>query len=431
MTLTVSRPPAVAPTRRRNRLPAVVCLASILAGVTALVTGPATSAGADQGGPALSEIIVTIDPGVTSLDALNRTFGTSLVAPSSGLPDTYLLALPAGVDAELAADGMEASPGVLDAAANRLLTPPEIDQDRVYAWRVYAWTEGTAVPAVSAYALDAIGLPAAHRLSTGAGVTVAVLDTGVQLDHPALATVLVPGRDVVQGDDAAAETVNGLDDDADGTIDEGAGHGTHVAGIVHQVAPAARIMPVRVLDDDGSGSLWQAAEGILWAASHGAQVINASFGTHGSAGVLKDAVARVTAQGVLVVGAAGNDGRDRTMYPAAADGALAVAAVGPGDVPSSFTNRGRWIDVSAPGESIHSTFAVPAGSWAANSGTSMATPFVTGEAALVLARRPGASPAEVTRLITTTARPVNTADPKLAGDLGSGRIDAAAAVASA
>ena len=421
----------LAPTTRRHRLAAVLCAAALLAGVTALVTVPAGAEVGDPVDPSITEVIVTIDPAVTSVDALNRAYGTTLVAPSSGLPGTYLLAVPAGADAEAVATLMGAAPGVLDATANRALTPPEVHQDRVYAWRVYAWSEGTPVPAVSAYALDAIGVPKAHRLSTGAGVVVAVLDTGVQLDHPALRSVLAPGRDLVQGDDSPGESSNGIDDDGDGTVDEGAGHGTHVAGIVHQVAPAARIMPVRVLDDDGSGTLWQAAEGIVWAADHGAQVINASFGTHGSAGVLKDAVEQVTAAGVLVVGAAGNDGKDRTMYPAAADGALAVASVGPGDVASPFTNRGRWIDVAAPGETIHSAFAFPAGSWAANSGTSMATPFVTGEAALVLARRPGATPAEVTDVITATAVAVDKANPKLAGELGSGRIDAAAAVAAA
>lgn len=424
-----ARSPLAARSPRRSRLVAVLGTVSLLAGAVALGSGPAASAAVAE--PPVTEIIVTIDPAATTLAALNRSFGTTLVAPSSGLADTYLLAVPAGADAEAVADAVAVAPGVLDATANGHLTPPEVDQDRVYAWRVYAWSEGSPVPTVSAYALDAVGLPAAHLLSTGDGVVVAVLDTGVQLDHPALKTSLVPGRDVVQGDNLAAESANGLDDDGDGTIDEGAGHGTHVAGIVHQVAPGARIMPVRVLDDEGSGSLWQAAEGILWAASHGAQVINTSFGTHGSAGVLKDAVAQVTADGVLVVGAAGNDGKDRTMYPAAADGALAVASVGPGDVASTFTNRGRWIDVAAPGETIHSTFAFPAGSWAANSGTSMATPFVTGEAALVLARRPAATPAEVTRVITSTAAPVDAANPRLRGELGSGRINAAAAVASA
>jgi len=416
---------------RRNRMAAALCAAALLAGMTALATGPGASADVDGFEPPVTEVIVTIDPALTTLDDVNRAFGTTLVAASSGLPDTYLVAIPAGADAEALADAMHASPGVLEASANTTVNPPEVDQDRVYAWRVYAWAEGTPVPTVSAYALEVIGLPAAHRLSTGSGVVVAVLDTGVQLDHPALAGALAPGRDVVDGDDVAAETANGRDDDGDGTVDEGVGHGTHVAGIVHQVAPEARIMPVRVLDDDGSGSLWAVAEGMLWAASHGAQVINASFGTHGSASLLKDVVARVTADGVLVVGAAGNDGKDRKMYPGAADGALAVAAVGPGDVASDFTNRGRWVDVVAPGETIHSAFAVPAGSWAANSGTSMAAPFVTGEAALVLSRRPAASPAEVSRVIRATATPVDRLNPKLAGELGSGRIDAAAAVASA
>ncbi|MEZ5407473.1 MAG: S8 family serine peptidase [Acidimicrobiales bacterium] len=425
-----ARYPLPTPWRRRNRLTPILWAMALLAGVTALAVGPAASADADGFEPPVTEVAVTIDPAVTTVTAINEAFGTTLVATSSGLPDTYLVSIPAGADAEALADAMAASPGVVDATANTTLTPPEVDQDRVYAWRVYAWAEGTPVPAVSAYALDAIGLPAAHRLSTGSGVVVAVLDTGAQLDHPALAGGLVPGWDMVDGDGVPAETSNGRDDDGDGTIDEGAGHGTHVAGIVRQVAPGARIMPVRVLDDDGSGSLWAVTEGMLWAASHGAQVINASFGTHGSASLLKDAVARVTADGVLVVGAAGNDGKDRRMYPGAADGALAVASVGPGDVASTFTNRGRWVDVVAPGETIHAAYALPAGSYAANSGTSMATPFVSGEAALVRARRPAASPAEVSRVITATATSVDRINPKMAGDLGSGRIDAAAAVAS-
>lgn len=406
-------------------------------GIAAVLAGGATaSADVDtQVGAGLAaeptEVVVRLDPAITTIDAVNAGRGTTTIATSSGLPSTYLLQLPAGVDADAAAEGIETMPGVVWAIANVDLTAPEIDEDRMYAWRMYAWSEGSAVPAVSAYALDVLRLDVAHRLSTGAGVTVAVVDSGVQGDHPALRGVMAGGIDLVDHDRDPAEGRNGLDDDGDGFIDEGAGHGTHVAGVIHQVAPDARILAVRVLDDEGTGSLWATAEGILWASANGARVVNASLGTHSSADLLKDVVETVTQRGTVVVGAAGNDGKDRRMFPGAADGAIAVTSVGPGDVRSTFANHGRWVTVAAPGEEIHSTFAFPTGSYAANSGTSMATPFVSGEAALVLAKRPGATPAQVRGVIRSTARNIDAANPGFGGELGSGRIDVGAAVAAA
>jgi subtilisin family serine protease len=339
-----------------------------------------------------------------------------------------LLAVAAGADPEVAATAAGALPGVLWATPNKQINPPEVDNARIYAWRIYAWTTGAPLPAASQYASAAVNLSAAQQISTGAGVVVAVLDTGVQLDpaaHVALAGSLVGGTDLVDGDGVPAETRDGIDNDADGLIDEGVGHGTHVAGIVHQVAPQARIMPVRILDDDGTGTMWNAAEGMFWATQHGAKVINMSLGTHGSATVLRDAVSTVTAQGVLVVAAAGNDGTDRKMFPAAAPDAIAVGSVGAGDIVSSFSNVGRWIDVVAPGEDIHSTYAFPADSYASNSGTSMATPWVAGEAALVLANSPSLTPAGLTAAIKGGATPIDALNPLFSGLVGAGRIDMA------
>ena len=187
-------------------------------------------------------------------------------------------------------------------------------------------------------------------------------------------------------------------------------------------------MPVRVLDDDGGGTMWNVAEGMFWAAQHGAKIINMSLGTHGSAKVLRDAVETVTAQGVLVVAAAGNDGADRPNFPAAAPLALAVGSVGPGDIVSTFSNYGRWIDVVAPGEDIHSTYAFPSDSYAMNSGTSMATPWVAGEAALLLARNPSLSPAGITTAIKAGAQSIDVQNPSLVGSLGAGRVDFAASL---
>ena len=373
-----------------------------------------------------TQLIVRLDPAVVTIEAVDTAVGTTTAAASRGIPGSYLLNIPAGADPTAIGTRVGAIPGVTWVVANRMMSPPEVDLARIYAWRIYAWTDGEPVPGSAQYAAPAVNLAAAQQLSTGSGVIVAVLDTGVQLDpqpHSLLNASLVPGIDLVDGDAHPAETRNGLDDDGDGLIDEGIGHGTHVAGIVHQVAPSAKIMPVRILDDDGSGTTWNAAEGMFWAAQHGAKVINMSLGTHGSPGVLSDAVQAVTAAGVLVVAAAGNDGKDRTMYPAAAAGAIAVGSVGAGDVVSTFSNFGRWVDVVAPGENIHSSYAFPADSYASNSGTSMATPWVAGEAALLLARNPYLSPAATSAAISGGARSIDTGNPSLAGLVGAGRID--------
>lgn len=372
------------------------------------------------------QLIVRLDPAAVTIEAVDTAVGTTTAAASSGITGLYLLDIPAGADPTAIGGRIDAIPGVTSVVANRTMSPPEVDLARIYAWRIYAWSDGEPVPGAAQYAAPAVNLAAAQKLSTGSGVIVAVLDTGVQLDpqpHSLLNASLVPGIDLVDGDAHPAETRNGLDDDGDGLIDEGIGHGTHVAGIVHQVAPSAKIMPVRILDDDGSGTTWNAAEGMFWAAQHGAKVINMSLGTHGSPGVLRDAVQAVTAAGVLVVAAAGNDGKDRTMYPAAAPGAIAVGSVGAGDVVSTFSNFGLWINVVAPGENIHSSYAFPADSYASNSGTSMATPWVAGEAALLLARNPNLSPAATSAAISGGARSIDVGNPSVAGLVGAGRID--------
>jgi subtilisin family serine protease len=167
---------------------------------------------------------------------------------------------------------------------------------------------------------------------------------------------------------------------------------------------------------------------MYWAADHGAKIVNMSLGTHGSARPLRDAVEALAVRGVLVVAAAGNDGKDRPMFPAAAPDAVAVGSVGTGDIVSAFSNFGKWVDVVAPGENIHSAYAFPADSFAMNSGTSMATPWVAGEAALLLAYRPNLSTAQLTGAIKAGAASIDTLNPLLVGRLGAGRIDIAASL---
>ncbi|WP_329264381.1 S8 family serine peptidase [Streptomyces sp. NBC_01478] len=267
------------------------------------------------------------------------------------------------------------------------------------------------------YGLELSGLTDAAEAGARAdGVVVAVIDTGVDLDHPDLAGVLVPGRDFVDGDTRP---------------DDENGHGTHVAGVIAAVsgngigiaggAPGARIMPVRVLGADGTGDPAVIADAVRWAVGHGADVINLSLGDTGQADRLRkggplDLALREAADRAVVVAAAGNDSQVERVYRAGVP-AVVVEAVGPDGQLAAFSNAGDPRSVAAPGVDILSTLP---GGYGRMSGTSMAAPHVAAEAALLIGR--GADPATARELITGTAHP--TGDQRL----GAGLIDAAAAV---
>ncbi|MFT2720366.1 S8 family serine peptidase [Deinococcus sp. A31D244] len=229
-----------------------------------------------------------------------------------------------------------------------------------------------------------IRLEQAHRLTPnlGAGVTVAVIDTGLDLQHSAFQGSLSDPStwwDFYAGDAVPQE---------EGTLGTGAyGHGTNVAGIILQVAPRARIMPLRVLGADGSGDVANVARAITWAAAKGAQVINLSLGSAESSKVVQDAINKVTAQNVIVVASAGNENRNRITYPAATassgkagERALSVGSVDLLDRKSSFSNYTKGLELVAPGEQVYAP--APGELMAAWSGTSMAAPMVTGGLAL-------------------------------------------------
>lgn len=281
-----------------------------------------------------------------------------------------------------------------------------------------AWAIGAPQALGDQWASDAVRLPKAQQRSRGAGVRVAVLDTGVDPRHPALAGRLLHGRDFVDGDDDPSEA--GRD------VDRSYGHGTHVAGIIAAVAPGARIMPLRILEPDGSGNLWVLAEAMLYAVDpdgnpatdDGAHVINLSVGTLVKTEIFKTVIKLITCLksgvtgadepdsadenddyvltlddkvrckgfgGAIVVAAAGNGGTDKVrQYPAGenANSLLSVAATSPSGWLAGFSNRG-WVKIAAPGDGI--TSSVPGGGVATWSGTSMAAPFVSGAAALLRA----------------------------------------------
>lgn len=245
---------------------------------------------------------------------------------------------------------------------------------------------------------DAIHLEEAQQYSQGdPSVIVAILDTGVWLTHPEFADRLLPGRDFVDILDGAGKFFGDyLDADDDPT--DAVGHGTHVAGIVAArgsnmpkgVVPACRILPVRVLGalrqgdkSVGAGLVDNINVAIKWAIDQGARVLNMSLGVRHTGGGLphQDVIDYARRKDVTVIAASGNDGQEALYYPGALPHVIAVGAVDDADQVATFSTFGRQVSLVAPGTNIYSTFLRD--DYAYSTGTSHATPFVTGAAALL------------------------------------------------
>lgn len=244
---------------------------------------------------------------------------------------------------------------------------------------VWKWGGVESDGYVNQQAFEQIKLPPVQPFYKGSDVIVAVLDTGVSFSHPQLSGVLLPGRDLV-ADDALPE------EEGDGIA---WGHGTHITGIIVRIAPESKVLPVRVLDPNGRGDSFIVAYAIEWAVQQGADVINLSLGTPYDSNVLQAAIDYAEAHGVIVVAAAGNDGNDKSQYPAAYSKTVAVTAVDAQNRKAGFANYSTWVDLAAPGVGITSTVTGPNGDgYASWSGTSMATSFVSGAAALNKSKSP-------------------------------------------
>lgn len=249
--------------------------------------------------------------------------------------------------------------------------------------------------------------PEAWDISRGKGVTIAIVDTGVDTEHPDLKDKIVTGYNVL---------------DRSGNPRDDNGHGTHCAGVagadtnngigIAGMAPEAKIMPIKALNSGGGGSDALVAEGVVWAVDHGAQIVSLSLGTPEESQPLKDACEYAANKGVLVVAAMGNAGNGDKNYPAAYPGVLAVGATNEENKEAEFSQYGEWISVCAPGTGIYSTFPTynvtlnddgyPT-EYAALDGTSMATPMVAGVAALVKSKYPSLSPAQIKQRLEKTA----------------------------
>lgn len=312
---------------------------------------------------------------------------------------------PTGDDEESLADQMNATGAVEFAEPDYLAPPAFVPDDTLYN---PSWHH------------PKIKTPSAWDTSTGTGVTIAILDTGVDPTHPDLSAQLVPGRNIL---------------DNNNNTEDVHGHGTWVAGVaaasgnnavgIAGVAWNAKIMPIRIADETGYAFWSDMATGILYAADHGARVVNLSYNSScGAATIITAAQYLRAKKGVLVV-AAGNDGDE--IYDTASADVTCVSATDSNDLITDFSNFGSLIDISAPGEGIYATDN--GGGYSAVNGTSFSSPNTAGVYALMIAANPLLTSTQLDSFLFTSADDLGTAGKDKY--FGHGRLDAEGAVALA
>jgi subtilisin family serine protease len=356
---------------------------------------------------------VRLAPGAPPLAA--RPLGTSVPAAADA-PFAPLglqrVRVPAAAAPEYAAR-LRALPAVRGVEPNARVQAVTVPNDPYFA--DYQWN------------LRQIRAPEAWDLTTGdRRVIIAIVDTGIALDHPDLESKLVPGINLV----TPGQPPN--DDN---------GHGTHVAGIaaaatnngegVAGVNWEARLMPVKVLDAEGGADVDRVAQGIVWAVDHGARVLNLSFTGAEPSVALGEAVQYARDRGALVVAAVGNDGRAEASYPAALEGVLAVGATDRNDQRLPSSNTGPYVALAAPGQQIASTFWAPdvGNTYAQASTTSQAPPHVAGVAGLLWSVNPELRGEAVRTLLVNHADDVG--PPGRDDETGAGRVNALRSVLAA
>src|SRR3989454_7300916 len=399
-------------------------LAWLLGLVTLLGIPRAGSASDDEG-----EFILRCSPkaiheivrrhGLTLLRS-HESQGIHLVlAPATARPEHFLSDLRSDPDVQ----GIEADTDVMLPEAPAGLRLDQSTASILDMLRNRTLVPFYGSPVLSSYvnqpAVVLIGSAEAHQFfATGAGI-VAVIDTGVDPNHPVLKASLVPGFDFTRNlpgmpsefADLGQSTASILDQSTASILDpwrvvvlnqstapilnqstasildtrqlpQEFGHGTMVAGIIHLVAPTALIMPLKVFKADGTSNLFDILRAIYYAVDHGARVINMSFSTEQRSAAMGRAMNYAGSRGVICVSSVGNKGARLRVYPAAFDYVFGVGSTSNRDTRSTFSDFGDDVQLAAPGEGIITTY--PGGHYAAAWGTSFSTAFVSGGAALLL-----------------------------------------------
>ncbi|ARI79079.1 alkaline serine protease [Halobacillus mangrovi] len=312
-----------------------------------------------------------------------NNLGAKVVDDHSKVVDTQLKVLQVGnVDAVVKA--LSHNPNVEYAEPNYIFDATFTPNDPLYS---------------DQYGPQNTNTPAAWDVTQGSSSQeIAVIDTGVYYDHPDLIDKTILGYDFAQNDNDPKD-LNGHGTHVSGTVAAETNNATGVAGM----APETKILAVRALGANGSGSLNDIADAIRYSADAGAEVINMSLGCDCDSQTLEDAVNYAWNSGSVVVAAAGNDGVSTTFEPASYENVIAVGAVDSNNDVAYFSNYGSWVDVTAPGVDIVST--VLRGKYDSYSGTSMASPHVAGLAGLLASQ--GRSNSEIRTAIEQTADPIN------------------------
>ncbi len=351
--------------------------------VAALLLTLAAPVWADQDTNA-GEILVKFRPGTSgqAVAEAHRQNGGQPAGVITGI-DVQMVRVPAGNEQARVAAYLK-NPNVLYAEVNGeysvvdIFTPNDPSYGSQWQYNNTGQTGGTPDADIDA--------PEAWAVTSGRStVLIAILDTGIDQSHPDLSAKIAGTQNFSKSK----------------TVDDKYGHGTHVAGSAASITnnatgvagtcPGCKLLNVKVLGDSGSGSFSAIANGIIWAADHGANVINMSLGASSGSSAVSDAVTYAWNHDVVVVAAAGNSSTDQSFYPAAYPNVIAVAATDKNDAMASFSNYGAsWVDVAAPGVSILSTAPDHRNtiwrtgvSYGTISGTSMASPHVAGIAGLV------------------------------------------------
>jgi len=363
--------------------------------------------------------------------------------PGIGSTGAQLIKVPAGKESQLIG-ALSRNPAVEYAEPDEVVSAASDDQ---YFGRQYALqndgqsfknTDGTVDVATGTPDAD-VDAVEAWGFTTGRSTTkVAILDSGVANVHDDIAPQVVGYANFVSAD---------TKEDPKANPEDKYGHGTHVAGIVAAkrdntigvagVCPDCGILDVKVLNDSGSGSSSVIANGINWAASNGAKVINMSLGQRVSSRTLEAAVNNAWNQGVVIVAAAGNAGTQAKIYPGAYPNVIAVAATDNRDAKASFSSYGaNWVDVAAPGVNVYSTFPNHpfvlgtqngrSTGYDIASGTSMASPIVAATAALAWSLDPAAANTSIREKVESTADNI----PGTGTYWARGRVNACRAVSS-